>query len=252
MPRAGVGLRRGAVGGSLALALALGTAACSDAPPAAPSAAANATSAATSTSAAPSLATTAEVVAASQKAVGAATSAHVTGQVSRAGRKMSIDLAGSRDGKNQSLTVGLAEGRITVLTVDSSFYLTADAAYWKSQGLGATGAKIAGRYLTAPTAEVLPMADFSLPGLLKTAFGGAEVQAMATSSAPAAQEQVDGVVAYALRDSGVVLYIAADSLLPVRLVAPEGAGTLNFTEWNAVTPVTAPDPSEIVDPSALP
>lgn len=252
MPLVTARLPRPAAVGALVLAAALGTAGCTGGSgPSATTTTSAPTSATSPASPTSSFTTTGEVFTASQKALNAAASAHVKGRIADAGQTMTIDLAGTRDGANQSVTVNLNEGEISILTVGGQFYLKADGAFWKTQGLGTNADKLAGKYVQMPAAQAKALADFSVSGFLSQVFTGKEATAMAKSTAAPTQESVDGVSAYVVKDSGTAVYIATDTLLPVKLTAPNGAGTLEFSEWNAVKPFTAPAAGDIVDPATV-
>jgi hypothetical protein len=172
--------------------------------------------------------------------VASAKSVRIKGEVTTAGKTQTINIAGDRDGKNTRALVNDGTGQAELLTIGDSVYIKADTAYW-TEHASATAAKVAaGKYVKVPAgvgAGALKVGsmldgaftDLPLAGLLQ------KVEAT----------DLDGTPAYLLADRlnpASRIYISADgnARLLRRVSTKGGAGTLDFSEWDAVPPNSAP------------
>ena len=189
-----------------------------------------------------------------RKSALAAESAHITGSVTDDGKPMTIDLAGTTDGSNQALELGVGDGaKATILTVAGKYFLLGNDEFWTSQG-GADAAKLlSGKYVNVPAAEAKDFGDLTIKSLLTDLFGDKEMQAsLASTDSKVAKTTVDGADAYSITDKAGKekgeLVVSADGKATIlQLVGPDDdTGELAFSEWNKVAKVAAPDPSKVI------
>jgi hypothetical protein len=182
-----------------------------------------------------------------RKNVAAATSVRIKGQVTTGGKKITIDIAGDRDGKNTRAVVNDGTGEVELLTTGGSTYIKADNAYWTKNASAAAAKIAAGKYVKIPSAS--GTGDLKVGSLLDGAFtdlplSGALQKVESTD--------VDGTPAYLLADrlkpqSGQMYVTADGNANLLRIVSAKGnAGTLDFSEWNAVPPVSPPPAGQLV------
>ena len=180
----------------------------------------------------------------------AAKSVHIKGAFIEKGQKLQIDVAGDRAGTNTRVIVDDGNGAVEILTVNGRFYLKADAAYWTKNGSAA--AKVAaGKYVTVPAGSAAGMDVFKVGTLLDQILAKdmSNVQKLNTQ---VEETEVDGVSAYLMTDKiggdGSRIYVSADGQARlIRIESPKGEGLLNFTEWDAVAPVSAPPADQLVE-----
>ncbi len=180
----------------------------------------------------------------------AATSARVAGTMVLDGKPTSIDLSGSRDGKNQRLTMNVAgEGSETILVVDGKQYLKADRSYWEAQDAGDVADQVGDKYVSSTE----PVdGDMSWGAVVDEMFaeGLTKLQAL---NIKVDNANLDGVPAYRLTDrvagDGTELWVSADgkaNLLKISGKDDDGPVALKFSDWNAVAPITAPAADQVV------
>ena len=184
----------------------------------------------------------------------AAKSAHIAGQMTEKGDTLVIDLAGTIDGKNQSLE--LSEGgssKITIVTVDGTNYLSATEEFWADQ-VGADAAKtMQGKFVILPAAQAKEFGDLTLKGLLTELFEDKGMSVLQSANAEVETTTVDGADAWKLTDrvgsDGAALVVSADEAATLlRIEGPKDSpGKLDFSEWDKVPAVTAPAPSKVID-----
>jgi len=182
-----------------------------------------------------------------RNSVAAAKSVRIKGEVTSGGKTQTINIAGDRDGKNTSALVNDGTGQAELLTVGDSVYIKADTAYW-TEHASATAAKVAaGKYVKVPAGigagalrvgSMLDGAftDLPLAGLLQ------KVEATDLEGTPAY------VLADRLNPQAGRIYISADgNARLLRIVSTKtSAGTLDFSEWDAVPPKSAPPADQLV------
>jgi hypothetical protein len=183
-----------------------------------------------------------------RKNLAAAKSVHIKGEINSAGKKLKIDIAGDRDGKNTKATMNDGTVGAELLTVGADTYIKADAAYWAKNGSPAIAKIAAGKYIKAPAGT--GASDLKVGTLLDEVFTKELPLAGALQKVEAAD--VAGVPAYLLTDkvgaANGKLYISADGQSNLLRIVSMNAdsGTLDFTDWNAVEPMTAPPSSQVV------
>lgn len=186
-----------------------------------------------------------------------ATSLHVRGTTALGtDQAAQIDIAGQADGSNEKVTVTLPQtGTIILLVVGSSTYLQLTAELFQQLGAGAgdTSAYV-GKWVSIPSAQAASMSgDISLRSLLDQIYSEPELTAAEAASTTVQRQTLDGTDVFVLSESGTgnspsqVIVSADGKASLVRMVGPKaGNDTLDFSEWNAVAPFTAPAASDIV------
>lgn len=183
----------------------------------------------------------------------AAKSTHITGSITDDGKPITVDLAGTTDGSNQSLELGIGSGaKVTILTVAGKYYLLGNAKFW-SRELGGDAAKLLdGKYVKIPPTEVKEFGDLTIKSLLTDMFEDKDMQAaVKAADAKVTKTTVDGAAAYSIGDStGGELVVSADGKATIfKVVGPsDDEGELEFSEWDKVAKVAAPNPSTVIDP----
>ena len=200
------------------------------------------------------LPTAAKLFAQAKSTALAAESAHIVGSVKDDGKDMTIDLAGTTDGSNQALEIGVGAGaKATILTVAGKYYLLGNDEFWTSQG-GADAAKLlSGKYVSVPAAEAKDFGDITIKSLLTEMFDDKEMQAaLASTDSKVTKTTEDGAAAYSITDKtgkdGGELIVSADGKATIfKIVGPDDdTGTLAFSEWNKVAKVAAPPASKVI------
>lgn len=212
------------------------------------------TSSSSSTTTEAALPKAAELFDQARKTALAAKSAHITGEVTSDGKPMTIDLAGTTDGTNQSLEIGVGGGaKATILTVAGKYYLLGNDEFWTSQG-GADFAKLlSGKYVKVPAADAKDFGDMTIKSLLTDMFDDKEMQdALKSGDAKVAKATYDGAAAYSVtdpagKDKGELI-VSADGKATIFKISggDKDTGTLEFSEWNKVAKVAAPNPSQVI------
>lgn len=245
---------RRALAAVVPLAVALGLAGCGSEkePTAASGSSTSSSSSSTTTEAKPPSA--AELYAQARKTALASESGHISGEFTDAGDTLSIDLAGTVDGSNQSLELGQgADSKITILTVGGKNYLSATEDFWAQQ-VGATRAKtLRDKYVNLPAAQAKEFGDLTIKGMLTDMFDDKELSVLEGANTRVSKTTVDGADAWKLTErsggDGAALLVSADGKATLlRIEGPKDSpGKLDFSEWDKVPAVTAPAPSKVID-----
>lgn len=191
-----------------------------------------------------------EVYAQVQKSAAAAKSVHVKGSFTADGKKMQIDLAGDRVGKSSRAIVNDGTGEVEILTVNGNYYIKADAAFWTKNGSSVIAELAADKYVKVPAGSASALGNLTVGALLPQILDPdmSKAEKLTTN---VEKTQVGGVPAYLITDrigsDGSKMYVSADGTARLlRLEGPKDEGSLDFTEWDAVAPMTEPPASQIV------
>jgi hypothetical protein len=179
-----------------------------------------------------------------------AKSVHVKGAFTENGKTLQIDAAGDRAGTNTTVIVNDGTGKLEVLTVNGNYYLKADAAFWSKNGSAAVAKLAADKYVKVPASMAAGMSDLKMGALLDKILAK-DMSTANKLSTNVEKTELNGVPAYVLTDKigsdGSKIYASADGQARLmRLVGPKSEGSLDFTEWDAVPPVSAPPADQIV------
>lgn len=199
--------------------------------------------------------TAAELFDQARKTALAADSTHITGSVTDDGKPMTIDLAGTTDGSNQSLELGVGKGaKATILTVGGKYYLLGNDEFWTTQISKDAAKLLAGKYVRMPATEAKDFGDLTIKSLLTELFGDKEMKAaLAAPDSKVTKATYDGAAAYSItdksgKDNGELLVSADGKATIYKIVGPDDdTGTLEFSEWNTVAKVAAPDPDKVIN-----
>jgi len=184
-----------------------------------------------------------------RKNAAAAKSFRIKGEITTGGRKLTIDVAGDRDGKNTRALIKDGTLEAELLTVAGGVYVKANAAYWTKNANAATAKVVSGKYVKVPAGAGV-MDDLKVGSFLDGVFAKDLPQAGAQQKVEATN--LGGVPAYVLTDKvagdNSKLYVSADGQARLmRLVSAKvNIGTLDFTEWDAVAPMNAPSADQLV------
>jgi hypothetical protein len=164
--------------------------------------------------------------------------------------KLNINIAGDRAGKNMRAIINDGTGEIEILTTGGQTYLKADAAYWTKNGTAAIAKQAAGKYIKVPAASAAGVGALTVGSLLDQIMAK-DMSATSKVDTKVEKTNVNGVPAYAMttKSDGTKIFVSADG--QARLLRVEGSknqpGTVDFTEWNAVPPVSAPPADQLAN-----
>jgi hypothetical protein len=164
--------------------------------------------------------------------------------------KLNINIAGDRAGKNMQAIINDGTGEIEILTVGGQTYLKADATYWTKNGTAAIAEQAAGKYIKVPAASAAGIGGLTIGSLLDQIFAK-DMSTASKLNTKVQKTSVNGIPAYAMttKSDGTKIFVSADG--QARLLRVQGSksqpGTVDFTEWNAVPPVSAPPADQLVN-----
>jgi len=181
----------------------------------------------------------------------AAKSVHIKGAFIENGKRLQIDVAGDRAGTNTRVIVNDGTGAVEILTVKGRFYLKADTAYWTKNGSAAIAKVAAGKYVTVPAAAEAGMDNLKVGTLLDKILAR-DMSTADKLNTKVEEGEIDGVSVYRMTDkvgsNGSKIYVSADGRARLmRIEGPKSQGSLNFTEWDSVVPVSAPPVDQVVE-----
>ncbi len=181
----------------------------------------------------------------------AATSGHLSGTVTQDGEKMSIDIAGTADGSNQKLGVGVGQGKAEILTVGGKHYMSGDKGFWTEQTGDAKAAKLlVGKYVQVSAADAKDLGDLTLGAMLKEMFAEKQLSTLEKLTSSVETRTEGGAQVWVASDgSGSEIWVDPKTEHLVKIViAGDQAGSLDFDSWDAVKKVAAPPATKIVKP----
>jgi len=184
-----------------------------------------------------------------RKNAAAAKSVHIKGAFTDAGQKLQIDIAGDRGGKNTRGIVNDGTGEVEILIAGGKTYVKADAAFWTKNASAEVATLAAGKYLVVPTGSAAGTAGFEVGTLLDQIFAQ-DMTTLQSLNTKVAKTEVNGIPAYLMTDrigsDGSKIYVSADGRARLlRLESPKAQGSLDFTQWDAVPPVSAPPADQL-------
>jgi LppX_LprAFG lipoprotein len=196
-----------------------------------------------------------QVLADARKAAESASSVHVSGQVTKRGQKISLDVTSAK-GKGTSGSITIKGQKIDLVIVGGNAYMKAGPGFWAQYG-GAAGSTIAqllqGKWLKFPTSDPR-FAGFTSILSPKTLFDKLTSSHGTITNRGATTYRGQSVVA--IFDSGTAggtLYVAATGTpFPVAIAGNNGSGpsgSITFDRWGK--PVTLTAPSGAIDISQL-
>jgi len=176
-----------------------------------------------------------QVLADAKKAAAGAHGVHIVGTFVDAGKSIGVDFSLDRDKGKGSMTQDNARADLAV--VGSTAYMRASKAFW-TKFAGATASQLLKDRWLKGSATKQPFSGFarimSIQGLIGNAFSS---HGKLTNLG---EKTYKGQKVVAIRDAkdGSILYVSATGTpYPV---AATGGGSVTFTDWDKVVPVTAP------------
>ena len=183
----------------------------------------------------------ATVLADAVKAANAASSVHISGQVSTGGKEVVVDLSIAK-GKGATGSMTLGGAKIDLVVIGKKGYLKAGADFWNqfSQASGFAGL-LSGKWLAFPADN----AQFgSLTGVAnaKTIFNELTGSHGKIKNTGATTYNGQSVIALVDETKHGTLYVAGTGApYPAALVETKGGGgTVTFDRWNESVTLTAP------------
>lgn len=180
-------------------------------------------------------------------ALKSAQSVRISGAVVQGGKNLRLDVGFIKSGSLSGTMSGPFAGTpatFKLIVVGGKAYVLLDKAFFdslaKAHGLPASAcAVICGKYIEAPASV---FGHFTLKGLTNSMLKGQHkvVPGVTVTS-------INGQPAYRLSDGhGTSIYIAENGTHYPLEITKASTGTLTFTEWNSVPPITAPSASQII------
>jgi hypothetical protein len=187
-------------------------------------------------------------------ALKSAQSVKLSGTVTEGGKILKIDLGLFRSGALSGSLTGPYAGRsdisFDVIVTGGAAYILVDKQFFKSvlrsSGIPASACTIlCGKYVKVPAKQ---FGGLNMNGLINHSFN-----ANMTVSPTVKLSAINGQPAYRLADTeGDFLYVAKNGThFPIEITRP-GTGTLFFSEWNSVPPISAPPARQVISvPGAI-
>jgi hypothetical protein len=188
----------------------------------------------------------------------AASSVRITGKVVSSGQNIAVDLTDVAAQGCQG-TIGLAAGATStskavsgtadIIEADSTVYMKLSEGFFTSAGLPASAfSDVSGKYIKLSSgSDLASFAQLCNPSTLSAAFAKQD-----TGFVKAGTATINGQPALAFKqpkDSSNGTVYVSQSATPqiVRITGPAGQGSINFSDYNAHTTITAPPASEVID-----
>jgi len=194
----------------------------------------------------------ARLVSAAQSSVRSASSVHVSGQLSRDGVPVSVNLNVTRDG-DLAGTVRQAGTALAVIAADGNIYVQATPAFLREMKVPAAAcATSCGKWLEFTQAEASNLTgDLSLQNLLRPlSFGGAQASGQAAKLTSAGRTTVHGEPAWLLRASdGVTVAVSSSGQhYPLRSVSGGSPRqVVTYSRWNSAPVPRPPAASQLLN-----
>jgi hypothetical protein len=183
-------------------------------------------------------------------ALRSASSVHMAGKLRSKGTAVGLDISLIRSGGFSGF-IQSGGTELNIVNTGKRVYIRVTSAFLKIAHAPAGVCKrVCGKYIAAPPSEAKTITgDFSMSELLGSVSGALPRYVKGGTTTIAGQP------ALALHGSdGSTLYVAATGTpYPLRAIAPKptNAGQLDFSQWNAVPPIAAPPPREVISLSQL-
>jgi hypothetical protein len=181
-----------------------------------------------------------------EAAMRAAKSVHMVGSVKENSQQITIDV--SFQGGGMSGTVGVGGQTIDLLLLSKQAYVKVDQAFLKEAGLPASDCNsMCGRYLAVPSSQLGQAGSLSLSSLMSQMLSKIPSAKNDTSDV-FVRGTLNGQPVLKGSGDGVTLEVAGSGPPYPLLITQAGQGTVVFSEWNSVPPITPPPPSDIITP----
>jgi hypothetical protein len=192
--------------------------------------------------------TAAQMMPAIKAAMTGASSVHIAGTLTEGSQKIGIDA--SLNGADISGTISEGSNTIALVMVAGNVYLQINSSYLKTAGLPATDCStLCGKYVQAPASDVAQFTAFDMSHLMRGMADGLPSAAGDTTDLfePATFEGHPVLQLIQAQDTVDVARTGTPYPLFVSNSAHGSAdGSLTFSDWNSVSPVTAPAASQVI------
>lgn len=189
-----------------------------------------------------------QIIPALKSAMTSATSVHIVGTIGQGSSKVSINA--SLNGSGISGTFAEGGSSFAIVVAGGNAYLQINSSYLKTAGLPAADCStLCGKYVQAPASDVAQFDAFAMSHLMHEMASGLPSAAGDTTDLfkPATFEghpvlqliQTQDRVDVARTGTPYPLFVSSSAKGSTQ-------GSLTFSEWNSVPPVTAPTASQIV------
>jgi hypothetical protein len=185
-----------------------------------------------------------------QTAVKTATSVHMVGTTKDGSKTLALNV--SFQGGNTSGTFSEGGQAVTILEIAKKSYIKINTGFLKLAGIPtAVCARVCGKYVLVPAAQLGFPGSFNMAGLNSQFLGSMSASLRTDTVDHFSQATLNGQpVLKATQGKDTIEVAASGSPYPVFL-SESGQGSLTFSEWNAVPPITPPPASEIINASNL-
>ena len=183
-----------------------------------------------------------------QTSLAAAKSMRIAGTLHIDKKAATVDLSGTCDGSNGRYTITMDNQSLEVTSVSGTYYVKANAAFWKASGMTpAQINQIGSRYLATTDATMGQFNVSSIVGSLKTTQPITEGMGVIAEKSSLTGRPVY-LFSVSTKDGRLTIWVTdtAYTLLKVRFEALAGTDELTFSEWNSPVSYKAPPPSQII------
>jgi hypothetical protein len=183
-----------------------------------------------------------------EAAMKAATSAHLTGTVRQGGQNFVFDM--NFVGHDISGTVSEGGQTTTLLVVSGTTYVEVDQSFLKAANLPSSAcSSMCGKWLAVPASQVNPVArSFTLSYVTNLFVKSVPSSVLKDTSDFFKPAELDGRPVLQFKPSPTTIDVAPSGPPYLLYFADPSDGAVTFSQWNAVPPLTAPAPSDIITP----
>ncbi len=200
----------------------------------------------------PSAESLAEILPAMQAAVDSAQSVHVAGTSVQGSQTDTVDMSLAAP-SDASGSITYAGDTLTLLLVNGNAYVQITTSFLQFAKISPPDCgTLCGKYVEVPSSDTSQFAsDLSIQTIFKQAFGSMPSSARHSTADIFVPTTFHGQPALKASIAGYSLVVARGGK-PYLLEASDTKGNdLVFSEWNAVPPITAPPPNDVVSASNL-
>lgn len=190
--------------------------------------------------------------AATQATMKSATSVRIKGTATDKGVTIPVDMAGTRDGSNARVIVSQNDWSAELVMISGVTYVKGNAAYWTMAGVPAARVQAIGaKYVKTTTMDTSTMTV----GAMMDELAKANFNLVDKLNIKVEKGDLAGVPAYVLSqrvstsEGDLKAWLSADgkaNLLKLTVVGGQNPTDLEFSDWNSVTPFSAPPVDQII------
>ena len=192
-----------------------------------------------------------ELWTAAQASMKAATSVRIKGTATNKGVTIPVEMAGTRDGSNAKVVVSQNDWTAELIMISGTTYVKGNAAYWTMAGVPAARVQAIGTKYVRTTAMDTSKMDV---GAMMDELATINFNLVDKLNIKVEQADLAGVPAYVMSQrvstsqGDLKAWVSAEgkaNLLKLIVVGGENPTDLDFSDWNAVAPFTAPPADQI-------